>query len=123
MNDFISSVLPPKSGDADGTYRWQWAVFMKLWLLIGFAVWALDLVPGFPGLAKASDVDALASQISQSRVESLETSIFNMRIKQCATDIPPAVRQVYSEQVSKMLHTYHALTGVSYPLPDCGEVR
>lgn len=123
MRDLITAVLPPKSGDFDAQSRWQWAVFMKLWLLILFAVWALDLIPGFRGLARASEVQALSAQLEVDRIERIETSLFELRVKQCAPDIPVALRQAYGEQLSKLLRAYHDITGGAYNLLSCSEIR
>jgi hypothetical protein len=58
----MGGLLPPKRGDIEGNSRWQWLVFLKLWMLLAFAFWALDLVPGFRGLARADSYDNSATR-------------------------------------------------------------
>ena len=123
MLDPLGLMLPPKAGDSDGNNRWQWTIWVKLWLLLGFAVWSLDMVPGFPGLARAADLKALTADVREARTEILETGIFDLRIKQCDPSTPGSLRQAYGEQLGRMLRSYRELTGVQYQLLMCADVR
>lgn len=123
VKDFLVGILPPEPGDQNGTTRWHWAVWMKLWLLIVFAFWSLDLVPGFPGLARAEDVKQLSADIRETRGELLSSNIFELRVKQCSPDTTTALRQAYGEQLGRLLRSYRELTGTSYELPACEDVR
>ena len=118
----MGGFLPPKSGDVEGNNRWQWMVFLKLWLLLVFAIWSLDLVPGFPGLARADEMRQLGEEIRQSRVEMIEVQLFELRVKQCLADTPVA-RQAYGEQLAKAMRRFYELTGTRYELLNCSDVR
>lgn len=118
----MGGLLPPKSGDVEGNNRWQWMVFLKLWMLLIFAIWSLDLVPGFPGLARADEMRQLGDEIRQSRIEMIEGQLFDLRVKQCLADTQVA-RQAYGEQLAKALRRFYELTGARYELPACSDVR
>lgn len=123
LGDWLVGAIPPRDGDADGTRRWQWAVFVKLWLLIAFAFWALDMVPGFPGFARADDVRAVAEEVRQGRIGQLQSELFNLKVKACDEASPLALRQQFQEQLSKKQAEYFSLVGQAYTLPNCQELK
>lgn len=123
MKDFLLGLLPPDLTDPKSMTRWTIAMSAKVYLLAFFTIWAMSFIPGFPGFARAGDVDRLSREIRSTRAEILESSIFNVRVKQCEPDTPLTLRRAYGEQVNKMLRTYYEITGTRYELPDCDEVR
>ena len=123
LGDWLVGAIPPRDGDADGTRRWQWAVFVKLWLLIAFAFWALDMIPGFPGFARADDVREFAAEVRQARISDLQSDLFNLKVKACDESLPQALRQQFQEQLSKSQADYYALVGQAYTLPNCAELK
>ena len=117
----MGGLLPPKRGDIEGNNRWQWMVFLKLWMLLAFAFWSLDLMPGFPGLARADELRQLSDEIRLSRIETLEPRLFDLRVKQCLAD-SPGTRQAYAGQLAKSMRAFYELTGTRYELLDCAEI-
>lgn len=118
----MGGILPPKRGDIEGNNRWQWMVFLKLWMLLAFAFWALDLMPGFPGLARADEMRQLGEEIRRARVEVIESQLFELRIKQCLAETP-VTRQAYGEQLAKAMRSFYELTGARYELLNCADIR
>jgi len=123
MKDFWLSMLPPVPGDEAAEARWNWTVWVKLWLLMFFAAWALDTIPGFPGFARADDVKYNAEMIMDLRIENTSNRIFELRIKECDPTTPTQLRQTYARQRQGLMDTYYHLTGHRYELMTCDEVR
>lgn len=121
----LSGSLPPKRGDHEGQYVWQWWVFLKLSALLLFAAWALGLFAtvGFQGLARASDVDGLRQEVRDGRIEDVGAKIFEMRVKQCNGETPVVLRQALGEQIAKQMLLYFQLSGEPYQLQNCDELR
>lgn len=120
----ISGAIPPKPGDHNGQVRWQWAVFMKLWLLIFFAFWALDAVPGFPGLARADDVQQLQQNVSAIQADLLESSLLVTRREQCKSMVEgnAQARAFYAEKLMALQKRYIVLFGYAWDVPPCDSI-
>lgn len=116
-------ITPPRKGDQDGHYRWQWLVSMKLWGLFLFCVWAAGgfVAFGLDGFARADDVQTLQQEVRETRITALESQLFELRLKQCQAE--GALRAALSEQLAKRNRDYYELTGAHYPLPLCEDLR
>lgn len=71
------------------------------------------------GFAESAEVEKLATEFRQTRINSLENNILEMWQKQCAA--PDNIRPIYTTQLQKMLAEYVRLNnGTPYPqLPSC----
>lgn len=123
IKDFLIGVIPPKVGDLDGHNKWQWAVFMKLWLLIVFVLWSLGVFSyiGFSGLARAEDVQQLQANVSAIQESLLEAQLLNTRREQCrAVEAKNAAAiSFYAEKLIDLRKRYYALTQHNWDIPDC----
>jgi hypothetical protein len=121
--DLVSGLVPPKPGDSDGHYRWQWAVFLKIWALIVFVIWSIGGLAGLglDGFARASDVANLQQEVRDARVTALGAQMFDLRIKQCQNTGP--LRQVLAEQLVRLNREYREITGDWYELQPCSDLQ
>lgn len=138
-------LLPPKSGsDPSAVYRWRMSIYLAVMLLIvstGFqAAWSWGWIPGLSGFATISgeasreistfveigNLKTAQKQIEQKidniSISILEQTILDLRIKQCRATNSEA-RIYIQEKLSERLREYQRLTGQTYQLPDCEQVR
>lgn len=79
-------------------------------------------VTGFPGFAKATDVETLKKGQIDAASEVVAQNIFDTRVRQCQATSPES-RQFYASRLQFLLKRYVDLTQREYSrIPDCGEL-
>jgi hypothetical protein len=79
-------------------------------------------VTGFPGFARATDVESLKQGQVTAAAEVVAQNIFDTRVRQCQATTQEA-RQFYAGRLQSLLTRYVDLTQRVYPaLPACGEL-
>lgn len=107
--------------------QWRWTVFYALCLIFSVltvqvaASWGLT--PLYSGYASRVEVQrefsGIKGQISRIEVRQLEQTLLDTRSRQCtATD-----KRFITERFNELLREYFVLTGQSWRIPDCDELR
>lgn len=79
-------------------------------------------VTGFPGFAKATDVELLKRGQVDAAAEVVAQNIFDTRVRQCQA-LTPESRQFYAARLQALLTRYVELTQREYSrMPACGEL-
>jgi hypothetical protein len=79
-------------------------------------------VTGFPGFAKADDVEKLKRGQVAAAAEVVAQNIFDTRVRQCQASTPES-RQFYAARLQNLLTRYVELTAREYSrVPTCGEL-
>lgn len=104
--------------------QWRVTVGGTVALLCVFALWSLGLFGGlgFPGMARAADVQQVAGDVKEIRVSQLSASIFGMRRDQCAAIKDGRAATAYTQQLHDLLDKYFYLQGRPFDLPGCNEL-
>lgn len=123
--EIMKNLVPPKTGASDRHVR-NWRMWMAGVTVMNAAglVAHIAIACGFvtsihSGFAESAEVEKLATEFRQTRINSLENNILEMWQKQCAA--PDNIRPIYTTQLQKMLAEYVRLNnGTPYPqLPSC----
>ncbi len=122
------NLIPPEEGDARQVRRWRlWVAGVTFVNAVGLTVHvalACGFIPFYPGFALAGEVktvqqsvDSLAQELQTQRIGIIESSILDVRQKQC--EAQPEVRRLYTASLQKLLIEYTNITKHEYPLPEC----
>lgn len=109
-------LTPPRRGDHDGAYRWQWLISLKVWALLVFCLWGAGAFAtfGLNGFARAEDVQSLKTEVREARLENIERVIFDLWVRKCSTaDL--SLRRALTDQLTKQLRLYREVGGIDYP--------
>lgn len=103
-------------------FRVLWRFAMLIFVLWSFGAFASV---GFPGYAKASDIDAIeewqrrqAEQTTQMQVTLTEQSIWEVFARSCRAQ--GELREMHQRTLSGLQSRYKKLTGDPIQLPPCG---
>lgn len=129
MNEYVKAVatrLKPPAHDADPkvVMAWRWFVAlttgvtaMALSVHIALACGLLVSVTGYPGFARAGDVEILKKQAAVQRVRELSKDLLDTKQKQCIAT--GEVKQLYLRTYNELRAEYFDLTRREFPNPDC----
>lgn len=131
MKDAMKELFPP---EVPPVVKWRFAHFIAAIVFLVFMLWALGafLIFGFPGFARASDleekVETVSTQIASVnqeikalKTDQLEQRIYDTERLRCSATTSES-RRFYQGQVNKMMREYFNLTGIALDLPICAEL-
>lgn len=123
--------LTPPTGPDDGPefVAWRYFVAGSIVVLYGGLATHIALACGFmtalfPGFAKADGQSKLQSQVTELRLEGIETKLWDLRIRQCEAWSKQKPTIAFTEKIRETQRKYAELTnGHLYELPDCRELQ
>ncbi len=72
--------------------------------------------------AAAAEAESLKDNVSEIKVQLLEQSLLEARLRQCKAETPDS-KQYYFERLQEKMNAYYNLTKRNYPIPACAEVQ
>lgn len=138
LDDTARSLIPDFGADPKKQYRWR--LRMALVVCITFlglntvTLLAFGGVPTiFAGFATTESVQQLASDLNRKldtvaedrkreRARNIDKDVLDLRTKHCDAKSVEA-RQLYWSKISELVQEYATLTGKTYPLPSCADLR
>lgn len=113
----MKELFPP---DVPPIARWRLAHFALGVIMTVFMMWALGLFAaiGFPGFAKAADIQSVQRDVKEINLSLLEQRIYEAQRLQCSASNAEA-QKFYDGQVKKMHREYREASGILLPVPDC----
>jgi hypothetical protein len=129
MNEYVKAVatrLKPPAHDADPkvVMTWRWFVAlttgvtaMALSVHIALACGLLAGVTGYPGFARATDVETLKAEARVQRIRELSKDLLDTKQKQCVAS--GDVKRLYLQTYNELRAEYFGLTRREFPDPNC----
>lgn len=124
------SVLRPPPHHAAGREltRWRWMVAVAIvstasGLALHIALACGFFAPWYPGFAKADSQKKVEEQLQEMRAESIESQLWNLRIKQCEAWAENKPTITFTEKIREVQKKYVGIAGAPYQLPDCRELQ
>lgn len=123
---WLAWLLPHERTTPAAMFRWRVIVVALLLPTASLTALAYGGVPWvsehlFSGFATKNDVQQISSRVDRMDQRLLESSILDLRIRQCAATTPEA-KQLYAARIQPLLIEYLQLTGKTYPLPACSDL-
>jgi len=78
---------------------------------------------GYPGPARATEISTVKEEARQTRLEGLESRMFDLRVKQCEALKASESPRVFTIQLQQLMDRYFQLTQRQPNLPTCEELR
>lgn len=72
--------------------------------------------------ANATEAESLKDNVSEIKIQLLEQSLLEARLRQCKAETPDS-KQYYFERLQEKMNAYYNLTRRNYPIPACSEVQ
>lgn len=117
--DLLERGLGLKPGQSRLVIRIGWVAFVTAHIL-----WVCGFLAGLgiaSPFAKAEESKAVNDMVLDLRVQILETSLLDARLRQCKADTPET-KQYYYERLQEKMNQYFNITGRNYKPPQCAEI-
>lgn len=112
VEDVAEALIPP---GISKSLRWRIAVSLSIAGILIWIAWAMGLLFGMPGLAKAGDVADVKSQLAEVRASLIAKDIDGVATSLCM-DRYDANLLAYKERLQK---DYKNVTGHEHESPPC----
>lgn len=100
--------------------RTGWVLFVT-----GHMLWVCGLLASV-GLtspfAQAAEAETIKSSVNEIKVQLLEQSLMDARLRHCKAETPDS-KQYYYDRLQEKMNAYYALTHRNYPVPACAEIQ
>lgn len=141
---FLKYFMPPgmNAGESD-VFRWRMMMFVLALTVVVHLVWAFGLIPGFEGVATASDVDSkikaelqpvkdeiktVKDQVAQNNgylkilVSAQHAEVIRDIVRARCKSTDQLERSRLNNQLENEQHDYEKVVGSRYPDPDCEDL-
>jgi hypothetical protein len=125
----VAKKLKPPNDDSasESVVLWRWLMAgVVCFVLFGYGglhLAAYGALPFVTGFASESEVLKLKDDLTASRIDYIENTAFQLRIRQCEVISEHKSPRVYTVQIEELNKKFRELTGQNLTLPTCGELK